>query len=221
MAKATHNGTCQACGNVQANTPNGIAKHGYTVDWGFFNGVCPGSDRPALEISRHYADGTIQRLEDGADQLEALTLADITEVTAKWASRSSFNKNPAESHVITSQFDIDWIIAHGSRAVVNGTRWNNDGYPVGLQQRELAAKHRQASQYRKHVETLRGLIATRHGQDLYPRDTGIERMKDEGPFPKYSDAFERAEALKAEGWKTRINGGRNSPLNITATRGPQ
>jgi hypothetical protein len=34
--KHTHRGTCQACGAVQAMMINGVlAKHGYTVDWGF------------------------------------------------------------------------------------------------------------------------------------------------------------------------------------------
>lgn len=38
---ATHNGTCQACGRQHAvNVKSGkLAKHGYTVDWGFFNGT--------------------------------------------------------------------------------------------------------------------------------------------------------------------------------------
>lgn len=47
----THQGTCQACGAVQAvdNTTQLIAKHGYTVSWGMFNGTCPGSDKLSAE----------------------------------------------------------------------------------------------------------------------------------------------------------------------------
>src|SRR5690349_9600304 len=44
--KHTHTGTCQACGRQQAvdNTVlHKIAKHGYTVNFGYFNGVCFGA----------------------------------------------------------------------------------------------------------------------------------------------------------------------------------
>lgn len=47
----THRGTCQTCGRVHAvdNTTRLVAKHGYTVDFGYFNGVCRGgrSEKPA------------------------------------------------------------------------------------------------------------------------------------------------------------------------------
>lgn len=46
MAKGTHThrGTCQACGRLQAvdNSSRNVAKHGYTVDFGYFHGNCPG-----------------------------------------------------------------------------------------------------------------------------------------------------------------------------------
>jgi hypothetical protein len=43
----THDGTCQACGRTQAFNlkSKNVAKHGYTVEHNFFNGVCPGADR--------------------------------------------------------------------------------------------------------------------------------------------------------------------------------
>ncbi len=47
----THRGTCQACGSVQAvdNVSGLLAKHGYTVNWGYFNGTCQGSGRKPAE----------------------------------------------------------------------------------------------------------------------------------------------------------------------------
>jgi hypothetical protein len=49
MTKATHSGHCQACGSLQ-KLPGGVmAKHGYTVRWGFFSGVCRGSGRRPFE----------------------------------------------------------------------------------------------------------------------------------------------------------------------------
>lgn len=43
MKKANHIGECQCCGSTQ-KLPNGLLSlHGYTVDWGCFNGTCAGA----------------------------------------------------------------------------------------------------------------------------------------------------------------------------------
>lgn len=71
MAKATHTGTCQICGNMQ-KLPNGrLSKHGYTVDYGYFNGVCRGHGALPFErsidlIAKVMTDATAE-----ADRLEA------------------------------------------------------------------------------------------------------------------------------------------------------
>lgn len=58
--KATQIGTCQICGSAQ-KLPNGrLAKHGYTVEYGWgFNGVCNGSGKLPFEISKEYAEETL------------------------------------------------------------------------------------------------------------------------------------------------------------------
>ena len=49
--KATHKGHCQVCG-AQQKLPNGVlSQHGYTVDWGFFSGVCGGAKALPYEQS--------------------------------------------------------------------------------------------------------------------------------------------------------------------------
>lgn len=49
--KSTHTGECQCCGRRQM-LPNGVlSTHGYTVDWGFFNGVCQGAHQLPFEKS--------------------------------------------------------------------------------------------------------------------------------------------------------------------------
>ena len=52
MTKATHNGTCQCCGNTYAvNAKTGrIAKHGYRVMWNQEVGQCPGAYELPLEV---------------------------------------------------------------------------------------------------------------------------------------------------------------------------
>lgn len=50
--KATHRGHCQVCNRVQniQGRNKFVAKHGYEVaGYGFFNGVCPGSEHLPLE----------------------------------------------------------------------------------------------------------------------------------------------------------------------------
>lgn len=60
----THKGHCQVCGNIQAvdNSHNLLAKHGYSVDYGYFNGVCTGADNLPIELDRTIADKTIIRI---------------------------------------------------------------------------------------------------------------------------------------------------------------
>ena len=49
-------GICQCCGRLQAVTGGYMAKHGYTVKDGWFNGVCSGHQFPAMQESRTQAD---------------------------------------------------------------------------------------------------------------------------------------------------------------------
>ena len=48
---ATHYGTCQLCGSLQKAPGGRLAKHGYDVAYGFFNGVCRGSHELPYEVS--------------------------------------------------------------------------------------------------------------------------------------------------------------------------
>lgn len=47
--KATHTGTCQCCGATQKLPGGTLAKHGYNVTWGYFNGVCQGAGHLPFE----------------------------------------------------------------------------------------------------------------------------------------------------------------------------
>lgn len=62
-------GHCQHCGRLQAANPT-IAKHGYTVDYGWFNGVCSGADYWPLEKSRIELDAQVKRLRYWADEAD-------------------------------------------------------------------------------------------------------------------------------------------------------
>lgn len=69
--KATHNGTCQCCGRQQKLPGGVLSKHGYTVDFGMFNGTCPGSGHLPFEQSKDQIEQYIKDARKRADNLIA------------------------------------------------------------------------------------------------------------------------------------------------------
>jgi len=61
--KATHYGTCQICNNKQKAPDGLLSKHGYTVDYGFFNGVCHGAEHLPFEKDRSVLGEVIQNFQ--------------------------------------------------------------------------------------------------------------------------------------------------------------
>jgi hypothetical protein len=49
--KSTHRGHCQLCGALHKLPGDVLADHGYTVRWGFFQGVCAGAGSLPYEAS--------------------------------------------------------------------------------------------------------------------------------------------------------------------------
>jgi len=73
MQIATHKGTCQLC-RVTQNLPGGrLSNHGYTVEWGFFSGICRGSGALPFELSADLIRGAIDnakaQIEEARDEL--------------------------------------------------------------------------------------------------------------------------------------------------------
>lgn len=67
--KATHKGICQCCGRLQKLPYGRLSQHGYTVTWGFFNGVCGGAEHLPLELDRTELDRTVKLLRNHAEDL--------------------------------------------------------------------------------------------------------------------------------------------------------
>ena len=51
MSKATHRGTCQICHRAHKLPGGVVAKHGYTLSFGYFAGTCRGSGHLPAEVS--------------------------------------------------------------------------------------------------------------------------------------------------------------------------
>lgn len=67
--KTQTRGHCPYCGREQAIKNGTMAHHGYTVDWGYFNGVCQGQQHRPLEQDRTVWDQLkVKLLEDAAEK---------------------------------------------------------------------------------------------------------------------------------------------------------
>lgn len=88
----THKGHCQVCGRIQAVDVNynRIAKHGYTVDFGFFNGVCDGSNKLPLEVDKSITERTILSLTDYVESqsahLQGLESGEVKNLATYWVT---------------------------------------------------------------------------------------------------------------------------------------
>ena len=69
-AKATHIGTCQVCGRSQKLPNDRLSKHGYTKEWGFFNGVCPGAHHLPFEVSIDQIESAIASAKRNREEVE-------------------------------------------------------------------------------------------------------------------------------------------------------
>ncbi len=63
-------GNCQCCGRLQAQVRGDIAKHGYTVEDGWFQGVCQGHRYPSMQVERTVTDGIVASVRADVAALE-------------------------------------------------------------------------------------------------------------------------------------------------------
>jgi hypothetical protein len=69
--KATHRGTCQVCGCIQKLPGGFLSLHGYTVNWGFFSGVCHGAGFLPFEQDKGLVEGAIARALEQEREIKA------------------------------------------------------------------------------------------------------------------------------------------------------
>lgn len=113
---ATHKGHCQACGRIQCVTGGLMAKHGYTVDYGFFNGVCGGSDSLPMENDLTITQATINALRkyaatqrERATEIEAHpeTFQYTRHVRVGWGQKDRVEPCTFEELEIPKQYNAD------------------------------------------------------------------------------------------------------------------
>lgn len=128
MSKATQiRGICQCCGREQAVVNGTMSKHGYTVEQGWFSGVCTGQHYAPMQISRDHADSVIVSVRAECITLlgyvEALRTGKVTPLTAK------SGKKIEEAGKPNWQWKDEMVAfalapAHHQRDAVQAAAWN-------------------------------------------------------------------------------------------------
>lgn len=189
MTDTTYTGTCQACGRRQAiHVHTGkIAKHGYTTDWGFFNGTCQGSDHPALEQDTDLNLNIVERLRAHAHDLDVEASGEITHVPVQVGYKLVRGRRVAE-------------IKHMDRAEFEAAQPRYEKFDREVELVSVRLR-RQAEHFTSHANDLDRLRGEVYGQPLAerPQEAPIKRE-----FAKtYREAYARVEALKAAGHKAQ------------------
>lgn len=96
-------GHCQGCGREQAYRTNGlIAKHGYKIQergqGGWFEGTCPGSEHPTLEVDRKFADKIVDDI-----------TVDVAATEAKLVKAKDGKLRPQKVNLTFSTKNANWV----------------------------------------------------------------------------------------------------------------
>lgn len=179
----THKGHCQACGRVQAvdTTNNLLAKHGYTVDFGYFNGICTGSDRKPLEIDKSFTEETILELADWVEKRKVLlaqaqqnkkTFSQYSLRSNKYGDTEfdivSFTMNHVQDEKYTVVFYTEDSLKKHIEQYNQESFKSLDFVKVFEKLQSLYVKQIESSitQAIKHAESLEKLIEEVHGKQL-------------------------------------------------------
>lgn len=188
-SKAAFRGHCQVCGAPQ-KLPNGVlSKHGYSVQWGFFNGICSGAEHLPYEQSIELILGAIER---ASTQLASLlvqirALRKPTTSTVAYCRIYRTQTSRSRGRVSGYAWHYGEIACatpqHGLRFVVVGDdneshyihcRWSDKSpLDVAAYQNKLYAKHLvlQGRQLRNYVRWQCARIREWVPSDLIPIET--------------------------------------------------
>lgn len=199
---STHTGICQACGRRQAvHVKTGLlAKHGYTTEYGFFNGTCGGSDHLPLELDTAVNVATVAAMRKFADEQIAIATGEITKVPVDvyTGQRDAYGRRERATKMM-------------DRAEYEATQPRYYSFDREVANLRLRFE-RTAEIVRADADALEALRGKVHGQPLQerPSEQPIKREY----FRTYREAAARVAALKALGHSAQQ---RRSHGTITVT----
>lgn len=192
---STHTGICQACGRRQAvHVKTGlIAKHGYTTEYGFFNGTCGGSDHLPLELDTEINVATVAGMLKFAADREADAAAEITTVPVEVYTEERDARGRRKKIVVRVDA-AEWA-----------TRRDCYGRFEEAVERIRYRLRRTAEIVRADAATLEDLRDKVHGQPLQPRKVEADIKREQ--FKTIREAYARQAELKEQGIEARIRRG--------------
>ena len=137
-------GNCQCCGRQQAVKNGTMAKHGYTVERGWFAGVCSGERYAPMQVSREHTDKVIADI-----------TAEIPELIAKADQVKSGNLLP--NTIVIGRYDSKQEIAYADATLAQQYKAKNS--------LEWSFRNR-ASAGEYFVKTLAEIADEKHGTEL-------------------------------------------------------
>jgi len=182
MTTHTHKGTCQSCGNIQAvkNGAGTLAAHGYTVEYGYFEGECWGSAELPLQINREIADNTIaffnskaadlnKIVADHRDGTRKLTHAEFkrTEQSGGWSTREKFVESLSLDEYLGDKEGFNkWNQSRNSEIDnEQRVRWSTSDFEKAIE-RKVFMILREAAHCTGAATDLLNLADATHGTDL-------------------------------------------------------
>ena len=191
---STHTGICQACGRRQAvHVKTGmIAKHGYTTEYGFFNGTCGGSDALPLELDTTVNVATVAAMVKFADEQEAQAAGEILKVAVQ----------VGKARYVGQRRVVDTKLV--DRAEFEATQPHYASFDREVESIRMRLR-RTAEIVRADAEVLDALRDRVHGQPLQPRAVEVEIKRE--TFKAIREAYARQAELKAQGIDARIRRG--------------
>lgn len=101
--KATHIGECQICGRRQMLPGGVLSKHGYTVDHGFFSGICAGAHK--LPFEKSCADiAAVMATVRAEMEMCALSIAQLNDINSDANGGAA-----AMAHEYSSYIGYHWV----------------------------------------------------------------------------------------------------------------
>lgn len=141
-------GNCQCCGRDQAvlATTGTLAKHGYTVKGGWFQGVCSGHHHRAMQDDRSVTDRIVAEVRSQVAELRKTAQA-YRVGTAHPARIAKASARPGEDATIAWDEAPDWMRNDARRSAI-----------YALENRAAAGEH--------FANDLEALANAMHGQPL-------------------------------------------------------
>ena len=110
-------GNCPCCGNDQAVVRGVMSKHGYTVDNGWFNGVCSGDVHEPIQVSRVQADRVVESVRLSVAKLEkelaAVEAGTVTPKNVATGCGKNSNAVPFEFGTLKQKEDAVFSLKRG------------------------------------------------------------------------------------------------------------